>query len=392
MIACKKETPNYNIRDNANSKQEQDILYEELHGINIGPINKYGLIADIHFMNDKLLMLDVKSDSIFVHYNLKGELKKSFDKGEGPNEFVSPQFLKITGFNNFSTDIQIFDFNKGLFKLNLIDQKKESYFTLGNYDYKTSLQSIVLIEEGIFAMANLDPLIKFSIYNDVVKKTKKIPHNKNFDIVNYKRYLESVTPVDIGFNKKHKLIYTWNGALNSIDLHDKNGVFIKSYSFGTNKNINNKNFDRKYFYYYNVKSQEKGFKKLPAFFDKESTNEVLSLVGQPDIITFTNVFAHIENLIELLDNLKLLIGDNTVVVIENHYLGSVLQTDQFDTFYHEHPRTYSLKSFFYISKLLNMNIHKFSFVKRYNGNIRVFFTNKINHKINHKIIFTHKKI
>jgi hypothetical protein len=255
MIACKKETPNYNIRDNANSKQEQDILYEELHGINIGPINKYGLIADIHFMNDKLLMLDVKSDSIFVHYNLKGELKKSFNKGEGPNEFVSPQFLKITGFNNFSTDIQIFDFNKGLFKLNLIDQKKESYFTLGNYDYKTSVQSIVLIEEGIFAMANLDPLIKFSIYNDVVKKTKKIPHNKNFDIVNYKRYLESVTPVDIGFNKKHKLIYTWNGALNSIDLHDKNGVFIKSYSFGTNKNINNKNFDRKYFYYYNVKSQ-----------------------------------------------------------------------------------------------------------------------------------------
>ena len=113
-------------------------------------------------------------------------------------------------------------------------------------------------------------------------------------------------------------------------------------------------------------------KILNCFFDKESTNEVLSLVGQPDIITFTNVFAHIENLIELLDNLKLLIGDNTVVVIENHYLGSVLQTDQFDTFYHEHPRTYSLKSFQYISKSLGLTLQDVQFVSRYGGNIRAY--------------------
>jgi hypothetical protein len=111
---------------------------------------------------------------------------------------------------------------------------------------------------------------------------------------------------------------------------------------------------------------------LNCFFDKESTNEVLSLVGQPDIITFTNVFAHIENLIELLDNLKLLIGDNTIVVIENHYLGSVLQTDQFDTFYHEHPRTYSLNSFRYISKSLGLNMQDVQFVSRYGGNIRAY--------------------
>ena len=113
-------------------------------------------------------------------------------------------------------------------------------------------------------------------------------------------------------------------------------------------------------------------KVLNCFFDKESANEVLSLVGQPDIITFTNVFAHIENLIELLDNLKLLIGDNTVVVIENHYLGSVLQTDQFDTFYHEHPRTYSLKSFKYISKSLGLSLQDVKFVSRYGGNIRAY--------------------
>jgi 6-phosphogluconolactonase (cycloisomerase 2 family) len=111
-----------------------------------------------------------------------------------------------------------------------------------------------MIEDGIFALANLDPEIKFSIYYDIQKKTKEIPYNKSFDLENPKNYLESANPRDIGFNKKHKILYTWNSVLNSIDLHDRNGVFIKSYSFGTNKNINNKKFEGNYFYYYKIKS------------------------------------------------------------------------------------------------------------------------------------------
>ena len=64
-----------------------------------------------------------------------------------------------------------------------------------------------------------------------------------------------------------------------------------------------------------------------------------------------------------------------MIVIENHYLGSVLEKNQFDTFYHEHPRTYSLQSFNYISKLLGLSITKVKFPKRYGGNIRIFLEN-----------------
>ena len=64
-----------------------------------------------------------------------------------------------------------------------------------------------------------------------------------------------------------------------------------------------------------------------------------------DIITFTNVFAHIENLGELISNIRKLINKDTILVIENHYLGSIIEKKQFDTFYHEHPRTYSFTSF-----------------------------------------------
>ena len=113
-------------------------------------------------------------------------------------------------------------------------------------------------------------------------------------------------------------------------------------------------------------------KTLNCFFNREAANKILSSVGKPDIITFTNVFAHIENLTELLTNLKLIIGDKTIVVIENHYLGAVLQTDQFDTFYHEHPRTYSFKSFKYIAKSLELIFQDVQFVNRYGGNIRAY--------------------
>jgi hypothetical protein len=83
------------------------------------------------------------------------------------------------------------------------------------------------------------------------------------------------------------------------------------------------------------------------------------------------VFAHIGDLVALISNLLRLIKRGTTIIVENHYLGSVLKRCQFDTFYHEHPRTYSYTSFEYIAKKLDMNVLHLDFPSRYNGNIRV---------------------
>jgi hypothetical protein len=108
------------------------------------------------------------------------------------------------------------------------------------------------------------------------------------------------------------------------------------------------------------------------FFDKDTATQIKSENGSPDIITFTNVFAHIEDLNGLLDSLKIVMHSETVLVIENHYLGAVIDNYQFDTFYHEHPRTYSLKSFIGIAENLKMTLFKADFPSRYGGNIRVY--------------------
>ena len=115
-----------------------------------------------------------------------------------------------------------------------------------------------------------------------------------------------------------------------------------------------------------------GHEVIEGFFDEKVAADFVALHGRPDVVTFTNVFAHIEDLPAVLRALKALSGPQTAIVIENHYLGAILDGDQFDTFYHEHPRTYSYRSFTVIAGSLGMKVGMVEFPARYGGNIRVF--------------------
>ena len=121
------------------------------------------------------------------------------------------------------------------------------------------------------------------------------------------------------------------------------------------------------------------------YIDLKTVKEIKKKFHEIDLITFTNVFAHIENIKYLLKTLKIIISKKTYLIIENHYMGSILKKKQFDTFYHEHPRTYSLTSFIFIAKHLKLNILAVEFPKRYGGNIRVLMGPKnLKNKYNFK--------
>jgi SAM-dependent methyltransferase len=107
------------------------------------------------------------------------------------------------------------------------------------------------------------------------------------------------------------------------------------------------------------------------FFSEASARSIREKHPRVDIITFTNVFAHIEDLPALLRAVAVLLSDDALLVVENHYLGAVLARNQFDTFYHEHPRTYSLTSFERIARTLGKAVAAVEFPSRYGGNIRV---------------------
>lgn len=119
-------------------------------------------------------------------------------------------------------------------------------------------------------------------------------------------------------------------------------------------------------------AEVKNHKVYNDYLTVDAAYKILSEQGKFDFISFTNVFAHIEDLNAVLDSLKILIKNKTVIIIENHYLGAVLDSNQFDTFYHEHPRTYSYNSFVHIAKKLDFDPLEVEFPSRYGGNIRVF--------------------
>jgi len=101
--------------------------------------------------------------------------------------------------------------------------------------------------------------------------------------------------------------------------------------------------------------------------------KVARSIGEPaDLVTFTNVFAHMANLGDVMRGVDALLADRGVLVIENHYLLDILERNQFDTVYHEHIRTYSLRSLVTLFAQYGFEVFDVERVPRYGGNIRVY--------------------
>ena len=89
---------------------------------------------------------------------------------------------------------------------------------------------------------------------------------------------------------------------------------------------------------------KKGIPTLLKYFDKNTANFIQKKYGKAKIITATNVFAHIDNITELMNNVLKVLKNDGVFVTESHYLMPLIKDLQYDTIYHEHLRYYSLTS------------------------------------------------
>ena len=118
-------------------------------------------------------------------------------------------------------------------------------------------------------------------------------------------------------------------------------------------------------------AQGDGVETLQAFFNEETARKIIESRGHADVITASNVFAHMAPLGDVVRGIKALLGPHGVFVLENHYLMDVLAKAQYDTIYHEHIRTYSLKALVTLFELNGMAVFRAERVSRYGGNIRV---------------------
>ena len=121
------------------------------------------------------------------------------------------------------------------------------------------------------------------------------------------------------------------------------------------------------------------------FFNLSSASNLVKKFGKAKLITTTNVFAHTGELKEFILGLNILLDKEGIFVVENHYLKDIIEKLQFDSFYHEHLRTYSLKSLIKLLKYYKFKIIDAYTTSRYNGNIQAHFTKNQKHKISYNV-------
>lgn len=119
-------------------------------------------------------------------------------------------------------------------------------------------------------------------------------------------------------------------------------------------------------------AREAGIDTLQAPFDPAVAKQLVESHGQAKVVTATNVFAHMASLGDVVEGLEVLVAKDGFFILENHYLEPIMERLQFDTIYHEHVRTYSLRSLVVLFDYYDFKVVHAEKVSRYGGNIRVY--------------------
>ena len=121
---------------------------------------------------------------------------------------------------------------------------------------------------------------------------------------------------------------------------------------------------------------KRGIPTIIDYFDTKSVNKILKNYGKAKLITATNVFAHIAEVNKLIKNIKKCLVYDGIFISESHYLMTLIDTNQYDTIYHEHLRYYSLSSLNYLFKKNNLEIFRVEKINTHGGSIRVYVARK----------------
>ncbi len=119
-------------------------------------------------------------------------------------------------------------------------------------------------------------------------------------------------------------------------------------------------------------AEASGIETINDFFNQKVAKNIVESKGKAIMIIGTNVFAHIDNLDEIMKSFQILLDDDGVIIIESPYLVDFFEKTEYDTIYHEHVSYLSLIP---LVKFFGMYGFKIFDVKRTNihgGSIRIF--------------------
>ena len=95
-----------------------------------------------------------------------------------------------------------------------------------------------------------------------------------------------------------------------------------------------------------------------------------------DLVTVSNAFAHIDNTDDLLKNIKNILNNKGVLIIEFQYLVNTIQDVSFDNIYHEHLNYCSLTPLIKYFKKFGLDIFDVEKINTHGGSLRIYISHR----------------
>jgi len=108
------------------------------------------------------------------------------------------------------------------------------------------------------------------------------------------------------------------------------------------------------------------------FFTSKTAKNIVNKYGTFDCVTSSNTFAHIEDMNDVMKGIDIILNKDGVLIIEVHYLLSIMENLQYDMIYHEHMSYYSISSLKMFMKQYNFEIFKVETIPVHGGSIRIY--------------------
>ena len=120
---------------------------------------------------------------------------------------------------------------------------------------------------------------------------------------------------------------------------------------------------------------------IKSYFNSQTSREVNQILEEADVVTATNVFAHIPQPVEIVENISQILTQDGIFVSENHYFLDLVESLQIDTIYHEHLRYYTLHSISYLLQKSGFEVFRVDRIDSHGGSIRVWSGRKGVHEV-----------
>jgi hypothetical protein len=119
-------------------------------------------------------------------------------------------------------------------------------------------------------------------------------------------------------------------------------------------------------------ARKKGIPTLERFFDAKTARQLVAEDKRADLLLGNNVLAHVAELKDFVAGMKLLLAPEGVITMEFPHLMRLMESNQFDTIYHEHL---SYFSFGVVSELFErhgLRVFDVEELPTHGGSLRIF--------------------